>query len=279
MAVSLQEIKRFRTEVFNHYLKHGRSLPWRRTHNPYRILVSEFMLQQTQVDRVIPKYKGFLERFPNLKSLAKADSRVVLKFWQGLGYNRRALNLKRTAEILASCASFPRSVEELEALPGVGPYTARAIAIFAFNRDEISIETNIRAAAIHFFFPKKRKITDREILPVLERALPRGKSRMWHQALMDYGAMIKKGNTNPSRRSAHYVRQSKFEGSRRQLRGLILREYLKGGKIDSRKIAVQSFRKESEVKELLKTLYQEGLVGRPISYRQARGKRKLRKTV
>ncbi len=199
------------------------------------------MLQQTQVARVIPKYKAFLKKFPTLQKLAKAKTLDVLKLWSGLGYNRRALYLKRAAEAIVydHHGKFPKDVETLESLPGIGAYTARAITTFTWNEPNVFIETNIRSVFIHEFSPKAgtsskkskkistTKIRDREILLLVEKTLDRTDPRQWYWALMDYGAMLKTSHPNPSRKSAHYAKQSKFEGSNRQIRGALVRLFLK----------------------------------------------------
>ena len=209
------------------YAREGRhDLPWRKTTNPYRILVSEVMLQQTQVERVVPKYRAFLKRFPNVVSLAKAPLGDVLALWSGLGYNRRALYLKRTGEALVARYKgvFPTDAETLETLPGIGPYTARAVATFSHDASYIFIETNIRRVFIHTFFEDKKNVSDSELIPYIEATLPKhGSPREWYWALMDYGSHLKKTTVNPNKRSAHYVKQSTFRGSVRELRGEFVR--------------------------------------------------------
>lgn len=189
------------------------------------------MLQQTQVDRVIPKYKAFLKRFPSARALARAPLSDVLSEWSGLGYNRRALYLQRTAQAIVSDFKgiFPKDAETLETLPGIGSYTARAVATFSYDAPYIFIETNIRRVFIHEFFPKAKKVDDKKLLPLVESALPKNKKyKEWYWALMDYGSHLKSSVKNPNQRSAHYVKQSKFEGSVRQLRGEFLRTCGKG---------------------------------------------------
>ena len=217
----------FRRRVWNFYKKHGRhDLPWRATRDPYKILVSEVMLQQTQVERVIPYYRAFIKKYPTARRLAAAPLAEVLKAWQGLGYNRRAKMLREAANKLSRVrlrADDSELIEKLEALPGVGSYTARAVAAFAFDRDTVFVETNIRTAVIHHFFQDRKSITDKEILAVLETVMPQGRSREWNLALMDYGAHLKRSGIRLNRRSRHYVKQSKFAGSSRQVRGEILK--------------------------------------------------------
>src|SRR3989344_7750313 len=206
------------------YKKSGRGhLPWRTTRDPYHILVSEVMLQQTQVGRVVPFYKKFIKKFPTARALARAPLRDVLKSWNGLGYNRRAKYLHETAKIIARDGFVGQK------LPGVGPYTAGAIAAFAFNRPEVFIETNIRTVFIYSgILQKTRIVSDKALLPCVAEALEASKMqpRDFYAALMDYGAYLKRQGVRLNSRSAQYVKQSKFEGSPRQLRGAILRELL-----------------------------------------------------
>ena len=224
----------FRKLVWDFYKANGRhKLPWRKTHNPYKILVSEVMLQQTQVDRVIPYYKNFLKKFPTVRMLANVPLSEVLIAWQGLGYNRRAKMLHLAAKEVVSKykGKFPESVEELESLPGIGPYTARAVAAFAYNQDVVFIETNIRTAITHHFFKNKKKVDDKEVLKVLTKAAPKftkGKgSCEWNAALMDYGAYLKRSRIRINAKSKTYTKQSKFTGSDRETRGAILKALAK----------------------------------------------------
>lgn len=243
----------FKKIVWNFYKSHGRhSLPWRLTRDPYKILVSEIMLQQTQVDRVIPKYKNFLKKFPTVKALAKVPTSEVLKEWQGLGYNRRAINLKRAAEMVVTQykGKFPQTLEELLKLPGIGRATAGDILAFAWDKPAIVVETNIRSVYMHHFFPeleRKRlangepcKVHDDEVIPLIEKTLDTKNPRDWYYALMDYGSHLKKQRNN-IQRSAHYKKQSKFKGSNRELRSKILKTIL------------NKSRTEAEIMKLLDT--------------------------
>lgn len=215
----------FQKTVWDYYRQSGRDLPWRRTNDPYRVLVSEIMLQQTQVDRVVPKYTQFLQRFPNPNELARAALADVLGLWQGLGYNRRARFLHQAAQAVVARhdGMVPSDRPTLKQLPGVGDYTASAVAVFAFNQPVVLLETNVRAVYLHHFYRKRRQVSDRELIPLLEQTLDTHHPRQWHWALMDYGAHLKRVYPNPSRASRHHSRQSKFEGSQRQLRGQVLR--------------------------------------------------------
>jgi len=214
--------------IYDYYLLHKRSFPWRDVDNPYYVLVSEIMLQQTQTYRVEPKFAGFIAQFPTLESLASAPLSAVLAAWQGLGYNRRAKFLHQAAcQIVAQHeGSVPCDPAVLQQLPGIGAATAASISAFAYNTPTVFIETNIRAVYIHFFFPDRSDVHDRELLPLIEQTLDCVSPRQWYYALMDYGVMLKKTQVNPSRKSKHHTKQSRFVGSTRQVRGAVLRALL-----------------------------------------------------
>lgn len=216
----------FRAVVLGHYEDAARDLPWRRTTDPYEILISEVMLQQTQVPRVIPKYESFLRTFPDVQSLAAAPLADVLIAWSGLGYNRRAKSLKAAAEVIVSehGGRVPDTLEGLMALHGIGHATASQILAFAFAVAVPFIETNIRSVYLHEFFGDADDVPDAAIMPLIEATLDRDDPRTWYYALMDYGTHLKATVANPSRRSAHHTRQSRFEGSNRQVRGALVRE-------------------------------------------------------
>jgi len=212
--------------VWAYYAKNGRhTLPWRKTHKAYDILVSEMMLQQTQVERVLPKYQAFIKKFPTVQKLSKASLGEVLVLWQGLGYNRRAKMLLLCAQkVVAEYKGiFPQTESELIKLPGIGSYTASAIMAFAFNTPISLIETNVRSVYIHHFFKEQEEVADTDIMKRIERTRSINRSREWYYALMDYGSSIKKEFGNPNKKSAHHTVQSKFEGSDRQVRGAIVR--------------------------------------------------------
>jgi A/G-specific adenine glycosylase len=214
--------------VWKYYSEHGRTeLPWRTNQNPYQVLVSELMLQQTQVERVIPKYEAFMQKWPTIEQLASARQSEVLIAWQGLGYNRRAKFLHQCAKVITTeyRGVFPTDTKALVQLPGIGPYTASALMAFAFNQPVILIETNVRRVYLHHFFPAQEDISDQSIFPYIERTLPKENAREWYAALMDYGTYLKKTVANPNRRSKHYVKQSTFKGSDREIRGALLRAF------------------------------------------------------
>ncbi len=256
------KIRRFKKEVWKHYRLYGRNLPWRTTTNSYRILVSEIMLQQTQVGRVKEKYRVFLRQFPSFRALAAASPGHVLVAWQGLGYNRRALALKRLADIMVTHhrGRLPKDLEVLRSLPGIGAATAGAISAFAFNQPSVFIETNIRRAYIHYFFPHKRRVRDEAIVSLVRAAVDTKRPREWYYALMDYGSHLGKLPENPNKKSARYRLQSTFKGSRRQLRGKII-AHLVGHRRATLKQLEHSLKKSSEeVESVVKILEQEGFI-------------------
>lgn len=257
------EVKRiFRRIVVDFAAGNYRRLPWRETNDPYRIMVSEVMLQQTQVDRVVEKYLLFIETFPNVTSLAAASLQQVLALWQGLGYNRRGKALHDAARLIVDQwdGRMPTAREELTTLPGIGPYTAAAVAVFAYNQPLPLIETNIRAVYLHFFFEDREGINDREILPLIEATLDRRNPRRWFNSLMDYGAMLKRAESNPSRRSAHHTRQTPFNGSNRQLRGKLIKSLLSKGEASEAELARTVSCPTPLVRKVLEQLSGEGLV-------------------
>lgn len=230
--MKIADIASFQKTVLDYYKASGRhDLPWRLPEfngifDPYKIVVSELMLQQTQVSRVVPKFLTFVQIFPNFESLAAAPLHEVLGAWSGLGYNRRAKFLWQAAQEVAvnHNGELPKTSEALVALPGVGPNTAGAILAYAYNQPAVFIETNIRTIFIHHFFPVDAVVKDTELLPVIEQTMPPDGAREWYWALMDYGTHLKQTTANAAaRRSGSYVKQSVFQGSRRQIRGQILR--------------------------------------------------------
>lgn len=254
----------FIARVWEHYDREGRDLPWRRTTDPYRVLVSEVMLQQTQVLRVVPKYEEFLEAFPTVEALASAPLEKLLGVWRGLGYNRRALNLKRAAETIVAehGGRVPDTLEGLMALPGIGRATAAQVLAFAFDVGVPFIETNVRSVYLHEFFADAEGVPDAALLPLVAETIDHERPREWFWALMDYGTHLKATRENPSRRSAHHTRQSRFEGSNRQLRGRLLAalgEAGPGGRAADELSAVVGFEQE-RVDAALAALQAEGFV-------------------
>jgi len=231
LHVNQRKIISFQQEVWEYYAAHGRhDLPWRvpeadGTFDPYKILVSELMLQQTQVARVIPKYEQFLKQFPTVHDLAHAPLGDVLIAWQGLGYNRRAKFLWQAARMVVEDLNgqFPTIQKDLEKLPGVGRNTAGAISAYAYNQPVTFVETNIRTVFIHHFFQDQSSVPDKEILQVVTQTLPAENPREWYWGIMDWGVYLKQTHGNVSRHSKSYVKQSRFSGSKRQIRGRVLR--------------------------------------------------------
>ena len=229
----------FISKVRDEGLAHYRDLPWRNIDDAYGVLVSEVMLQQTQVSRVLRYWERWMGLFPTVDALAAADTSLVLEMWQGLGYNRRALALKRACEICAAehAGHLPETAEELVRLPGIGSATAAGIMAFAHDRPAVYLETNVRSVFLHELFPEREGVTDKELVPFIADTCPAGSQmpeadggewgpRAWYYALLDYGAHLKSQVANPSRRSAHHARQSKFEGSHREKRSFVLKQVL-----------------------------------------------------
>ncbi|GMU19109.1 MAG: hypothetical protein AMXMBFR12_03010 [Candidatus Babeliales bacterium] len=225
MQNNLILINEFKKIIWQHYATNGRFFDWRGVDDPYKVFISEVMLQQTQTARVAIKYPEFINRFPHFLALAKAPLKDVLFEWQGLGYNRRGMYVQQAAQIIMQKYDgiLPNDPEMLDALPGIGAATAASICAFAFNRPTVFIETNIRAVFIYYFFRGREKVHDKELMPFIETTVDQDNPREWYYALMDHGVFLKKNIPNPSRKSAHHTKQSKFEGSDRQIRGLILK--------------------------------------------------------
>ncbi|MBE3121460.1 MAG: Fe-S cluster assembly protein HesB [Thermoplasmata archaeon] len=221
LVFSPERIQEFQKKVFSFYQKNKRDLPWRKTTDPYKILLSELMLQQTQVNRVILYYEKWIARWPAIDALASASLAEVLQAWMGLGYNTRAINLHKAARKIVT--EFDNDVieamKQYKEIPGVGRYTSQAVQIFSTNTDLVTVDTNIRRIFIkEFHLPEK--VSDKELWGLAERCLPKGRSREWHNALMDYGALhltATKTGIKPK------TQQSRFEGSDRQLRARIIR--------------------------------------------------------
>jgi A/G-specific adenine glycosylase len=251
-----------RTRLLAWYRDNRRDLPWRRTTDPYAILVSEIMLQQTQVPRVVPRFVEWLAAWPDLESLSAAPLVDVLRRWQGLGYNNRARRLQECATAAVAAAptggraELPRTPDGLRALPGIGPYTARAVLIFAHNDDLAAVDANVRRVLTHELgLPED--LGDRELQAVADAVLPRGRSRDWHNALMDYGSLVL---TARSTGIAARSRQGTFEGSRRQKRARLLRRLLHEGPQPLEDLARSLRLPLDEAAELVALLRRDGLV-------------------
>jgi A/G-specific adenine glycosylase len=252
----------FVTTVWNYYDTNKRDwLLWRGTTDPYHILVSEVMCQQTQVERVVPKYRDFLKRFSTVDRLSNAPLGEVLRLWQGLGYNRRAKMLHACAKEVVRTheSTFPKDVDALRRLPGIGPYTAGAVMVFAFNKPIPLIETNIRSVYLHHFFKNENDISDHKIQTRVEATMDSNNPREWFSALMDYGSYVKKEFGNQNGRSKSYIKQSPFSGSERQVRGAIIRLLAEGRRTQYALLRALPFEKE-RVQAQAERLLQEGMV-------------------
>ena len=220
----------------------------------------KIMLQQTQTSRVVSKYSEFISTFPDFFALAKAPLRDVLLVWQGLGYNRRALALQRTAqEIVAHFdGQLPSGPEVLQQFRGIGQYTAAAVAAIAFNKPTVFLETNIRTVFLHHFFEKSEKITDRNIFPLVKATLVKENPREWYYALFDYGAMLKRKRKAIARITRH--RQSPFRGSNREMRGQIVRILLNRESITEQELAAFLNEKNGRVRKIITEMQEESFI-------------------
>ncbi len=256
------DIVKFRNLIHSYFRDHGRDLPWRKDFNPYHIFVSEIMLQQTQVDRVRGKFERFVEHFPDFHSLRAATMNSIYPLWQGLGYNRRALALKQAADIIVEQFEgvLPDAPEILVKLPGIGPATAASMCAFAYNRPVVFLETNIRTVLIYHFFQNQAAVAEAELLIAAKLTLDTKNPRNWYSALMDYGTMLKKEIGNLSVKSSVFKKQSAFKGSRRELRGGILKFINKNGAADRTDLAGILDRKPQEIDTALNLLIKEGMV-------------------
>jgi A/G-specific adenine glycosylase len=263
-GINSYSIRKFRTIIYRFYCEHARdTLPWRNTEDPYHILVSEIMLQQTQIERVLKKYPLFIAKYPDFKSLAAAQFRSLYEVWQGMGYNRRALALKEIARTIIKPpyqGRLPNDRNELMKLPSIGQSTAGALAAFAFHEPVVFIETNIRRVFIHFFFREHEKVTDNEIIPLIKRTLDRKDPRNWYYALMDYGSALRTLKENPNLKSTQYKKQAPFSGSNRQMRGKILRIISEQQTIPIKKLAGLLNMSNDRMQEIFDELCQEGFI-------------------
>jgi A/G-specific adenine glycosylase len=262
-SLSKKQIRGFQKCIWDFYAINKRKMPWRNTRDPYKILVSEIMLQQTRVETVLKKYPEFVKKFPNFSILAKAPLPKILQAWQGLGYNRRAIALRKSAQIIIKKynGKVPKNSEALEQFPGIGPATARSILVFAFNSPVVFIETNIRRVYLYYFFKTKKKINDRQIIPLIEKTLPKKNVREWYFALMDYGTWLGRNVKNPNKQSVSYRKQKPFKGSVREIRGNILKMLLANSSLSFGDIQMQFPRKSQKyISKTLFLLEKEGFI-------------------
>jgi A/G-specific adenine glycosylase len=260
-----RKIKEFQATVWRYYDAHGRhELPWRQPDadgqfNAYKIFISELMLQQTQVARVIPKYHAFIARHPSVESLARATLAQVLELWNGLGYNRRAKFVRLTAQQVMTefGGVFPKARHDLEQLPGIGPNTAGAILAYAYNEPAVFIETNLRSVFMYHFFAEQQNVSDADITELITTTLNSEQPRLWYWALMDYGAFLKRSIGNMNRASKSYTKQSPFVGSRREVRGQIIRQLIAGPLTDEQ---LQVGISDQRLSEVLSELQKEGFI-------------------
>lgn len=252
----------FRLLVYAEAARCWRDLPWRHTTDPYAILVSEMMLQQTQVSRVVPRFESWLACFPSVQALAAASPDEVLRLWSGLGYNRRALALHRAAVQICTRfgASVPADEAALRSLPGIGEYTARAILAFAFDLPSVFLETNIRTVLLKHFFPGEDAVPDSLITPFAAEVLDADNPRKWYTAMMDYGAELKRTEGNHSTRSAAYRAQTPFATSLRKVRGAVLKILLAEAPMDASRLPGLLGFGEERIKDAVDALAKEGLL-------------------
>jgi len=258
MQIDSNKIKIFQSKIRKFYRTHGRELPFRMNDDPYAVTVSEIMLQQTQVDRVVPKYQSWLKEFPTWERLSEASNQSILSHWSGLGYNRRALYLKKIAEIIIEKhnGNMPSDNIELQKLPGIGKYTSHAIMIFAFEKRVAAVDINIRKVLLSTFklSPDTSEI---ETQKLAELVLPKTKNREWHYALMDYAKTLSR-EVHQKYKSKY--RQSKFEGSIRQIRGEIIRQLTKKKSIPEKDLSVKMNRNQIDTNKALTSLVREKIV-------------------
>lgn len=263
-TATANSITRFQSMIFTWWKGNRRDLPWRHSRDPYNIAVSEIMLQQTQVLRVIPKYSEFIEEYPTIYHLANASAASVLRMWKGMGYNRRALYLHTMAKMIVEKynGKFPTNAKLLAQLPGLGIYTTRAILVFAYKKDIACVDTNIRKIITHFFFDDKPQ-KDSVIQQTADRLVPTGKSWEWHQALMDYGSLemkdVKYQMINSKKKSVPFRQTNRF------YRGRIIdmlreKNYPEMNIIGN--IHNQYKKQEHEIQSIINGLIQDGLVER-----------------
>lgn len=263
-----KQIVEFQTKILSWYVNNKRDLPWRKTRDPYKILVSEVMLQQTQVSRVVPKYEAWLHTLPTINHLAQASTPDVLRLWSGLGYNRRALYLQKTAKAIMTDhkGHWPNTIEDLKVLPGIGDYTARAIACFAYGQQVAVVDTNVKKVILIEVLKEPQETKrPKEIIEIAEKLLPQGKAYDWNQALMDYASAVLKKEKIP------VPKQSKFVGSNRYYRGRLVKLLLERKVLPAQEVGSllkDDFSKQDTkwLSELLKGLEREGFIRQDNSY-------------
>ncbi|SRR5260221_8883067 len=263
----MHQITAFKEFIWNFYEQNRRDFAWRHVDNPYFVLISEIMLQQTQTQRVITKYEEFTAAFPNFASLAAASLRDVLLVWQGLGYYRRARFLHQLAQIVVNehGGVLPQEPKILQTLPGIGPNTAGSVCAFAFNKPVVFIETNIRTVFIDSFFYAQESVNDKELLPLIAATVDHDNPREWYYALMDYGVFLKSRKTNPSRKSAHYSKQSKFEGSDRQIRARIVKFITENEHVSHDQVLSMIDKDMSRVEKIIDKLVAEDFIKKSVN--------------
>ncbi len=261
-GLTREVIRTFQNIIYSYFNQYGRDFPFRNEINPYNVVISEIMLQQTQTNRVVEKFQQFIQKFPDFQSLANAPLNEVLKVWQGLGYNRRAVALKKIAERVVNefDGILPADIDILKSFPQIGHNTASSIVAFAFNMPTFFIEVNIRRVYIYYFFPGKSSIKDSAIVPIVRRTLDSSNVRKWYYALTDYGVMLKKTHPELNKRSAHYRKQAKFKGSNREVRGKILKLLIASSSLTEVEIFKELKINSKKLKEILNLLIKEGFI-------------------
>lgn len=256
--ISEAKIKKFHEKIFAWWKKNKRLLPWRETTNPYYIMISEIMLQQTQVNRSKEKYLEFIKNYPTIEELAEASISSVLTSWSGLGYNRRALWLHEAANQIVKLKEFPKTQEELQKLKGIGPYTSRSILIFAFNYDIATVDTNIRRILITENFAKEQT-KEKELFTIAQKLLPKGKARDWHNALMDYGSLVltsAKTGIKPKTTTSSKSKENRL------FRGRIVKYLTRNSKAKKEQLVKECKIPAEKINDILVGLIADGLVAK-----------------